>query len=335
MKKKWTIQRALAAMLVVGIASGLLGCHEMKVETRLNADGSGTRHMELLSEEDVGDSTITLVNYREMMGVTEDRGWTHSVSRRKKADSDQIKDYHSFKRTAKAADFLELAGMSGDIYIKGTNTNPAFADVHFINTIEIETGTNPRGRTITYRETFAWSRLVETLIDYRLEEYLPALTKTYPNWKPEEINEWFGFVKGTFMATVDDGIIDMGGGDRERRFENSINRAVKYATRAIRISDPDADDGLIVDVVWSIFVEWDEFDETAEDMDLIGVVLATALNLTVRIDIPGMVVETNADRQEVYADPAAGRQKLVWEIDPAAAMTRPIEIYVKTEIPNR
>lgn len=335
MKKKWAIQRALAPVLVVGIASGLLGCHEMKVETRLNADGSGTRHMELLAEEDVGDSTITLVDYREMMGVTEDRGWTHSVSRRKKAESDQMKDYYSFKRTAKAADFLELAGMSGDIYIKGTNKNPAFADVHFVNTIEIETGTNPRGRTITYRETFTWSRLIETLIDYRLEEYLPALTKTYPNWKSEEINEWFGFVKGTFMAAVDDGIIDMGSGDRERRFENSINRAVTYATRAIRASDPDADESFIVDVVWSIFVEWDEFDQTAGDMDLIGVVLATVLNLTVRIDIPGMVVETNADRREVYADPLAGRQKLLWEIDPTSAMTKPIEIYVKTEIPNR
>jgi hypothetical protein len=335
MNKRLTIRRLLAAMLIIGVAVGLFGCHEMKVETRLNADGSGTRQMELLAEEDVGDSTITLANYREMMGVTEDRGWTHTVSRRKNAESDQMKDHYSFKRTANAADFLELAGMSGDIYFKGTNENPAFADVHFVNTIEIETGTNPRGRTITYRETFAWSRLIETLTHYRLEEYLPTLTKTYPSWKSEEINEWFGFVKGTFMAAVDDGIIDMGGGDKARRFENSIDRAVTYAMRAIRISDPDADDGLIVEVVWSIFVEWEEFDQTAEDMDLLGVVLATALNLTVRIDIPGMVVETNADRQETYADPLAGRQKLVWEIDPADAMTRPIEVYVKTEIPDR
>jgi hypothetical protein len=335
MKKKKTIQQALAVTIVIGIAFGLFGCHEMKVETRLNTDGSGTRHMDLLVVEDVGDSAMTLSDYRDMMGVTEGRGWTHSVSRRKKEDSDQLQDHHSFRRTAKAADFLELAGMSGDIYIKGTNKNPAFDDVYLVNTIEIETGTNPRGRTITYRETFTWSRLIETLIDYRLNEYLPSLTKAYPRWKSDEINEWFGFVKGTFMAAVDDGIIDMGGSDRTKRFENSIDRAIKYATRAIRVSDPNADNGLIVNVVWSIFVEWEEFDQTAEDMDLMGAVLATVLNLTVRVDIPGGVVETNADRQEVYADPLAGRQKLVWEIDPAAAMTRPIEIYVKTEIPNR
>jgi len=105
--------------------------------------------------------------------------------------------------------------------------------------------------------------------------------------------------------------------------------------RGIRRYDPDAVDSLVIQAVRSVFVEWDEFDETADEMDLMGVVLATVLDLTLRVDIPGRIVETNADRREEYSDPLAGRQILVWDIDPASAVTNPIEIYVKSEIPNR
>jgi hypothetical protein len=103
----------------------------------------------------------------------------------------------------------------------------------------------------------------------------------------------------------------------------------------IRARDPGAEQHTSVDVVMDVFVEWDEFDKTAEDMDLMGVVLALGLDITVRVDVPGRVVETNADRREVHSDPAVKRQSLVWQIDPGAAVSRPIVMYVKSEIAGR
>lgn len=335
MKTKDKTFRTLVLIFCMSVAIVLFGCHEMKMETTINADGSGSRHIEFLVEADGDeDSTFTLDDYRELMGVTKERGWNHNLSRRKQAQSDDIKDYHSFSRSAAADELKELTAMSGDITIKATNKNPLFAGVYFANSIEVETGVSSRGRSITYRETFAWSGLIEALIDHRLESYRSSLKQIFPRLKPQEINEWFAFVKGTFLAAVDDGIFDMGGGDRARRFAKSIERVVEFAMKKIRSYDPDADDSFLIHVTWSIFVEWDEFDETAEDMDLMGVELANGLKMTVRVDIPGGVVDTNADRQEVYADPTSGRQKLVWEIDPTDAISRRIEIYVKSEIPR-
>jgi hypothetical protein len=326
--------RTLVLTLVVAALTVFLGCHEMKIETSLNADGSGSRHMELMIEDDGEDSTLTLADYRDLMGVTDDRGWSHSISQRKQEHSDKISDFHSFARNAQADDLFEMTAMSGDILVKASRTNPAFRDVYFANAIEVESGMSTRGRTIVYRETLSWSGLLEALLDYRLQGYRASLEKIYPGLEPVEIDEWFAFFRGTFMAAVDDGIFDMGSGDRAMRFAKSIERVVVYATKKIRAHDPDADDSIIVHMTWSIFVAWDEFEETVEEMELMGVDLATVLDLTVRIDIPGRVVETNADRQEVYADPRAGRQKLVWEIDTEESISKPIEIYVKTEIPR-
>jgi hypothetical protein len=320
--------------VVVAALSVLLGCHEMKIETSLNADGSGTRHMELLIEDEGEDSTLTVAEYRELMGVTDDRGWTRSSRRMKQEQSDKISDFHSFTRNTEATDLFEMTAMSGDIFIRASDKNPAFADVYLTNAIQVESGMSNRGRTIVYRETLSWSGLLEAFLDYRLQGYRKSLEKIYPGLTPAETDEWLAFFQGTFMAAVDDGIFEMGSGDRAMRFAASIERVVQYAMDKIRAHDPDADDSIVIHMTWSTFVEWDEIDEPAEEMQLMGVELAAVLNLTVRIDIPGRVVETNADRQEVYADPRAGRQKLVWEIDTGESISKPIEIYVKTEIPR-
>jgi hypothetical protein len=326
-----TILTFLTALLAAII---LAGCHEMKVETTLNADGSGVREMDLLIEADEDDEeeVMSLSDYRKLMSVTDNRGWSYGETVQKRKDSEEPKRYHQFQRSERAGGIEELSRMSGDIRIVGTNTNDKFKDVYFVNAIHVERGFSPGGRTITYRETFSWSNLVESLLDYRLESYRPVLAQHYPTLEPGELNEWFGFFKGSFLAAVDDGIFDMPAKERSRHFNSSIKRVVAYAMGMIRVDDPDADDLHIVRVVLSIFVEWEEIDETAEDMDLMGVVLAIGLDLTMRVDIPGRIVETNADRRETHSDPSESRQTLVWEIDPGAAVSRPIEIYVKSEI---
>jgi len=335
MKTKNSFRRVLFVTVGTAFLATIFGCHEMKVETKLDADGGGTRTMDLQVEADVGDeSFVTLAEYRELMGVTEARGWSHKKTTRKADNSDDMKDYHSFARSAAASGIVEMSEMSGDIFVKGSNTNPAFAGVHFSNAIEVETGVSPRGRTIVYRETFTLVGFTEALIAYRLESFRAALRQTYPNLSDADIGEWFSYFEGTAMAAVDDGIINMASGDRARRFNQSIERVVDNAMDRIRANAPDADDSLIIHIVWSVFIEWDDIDDTAEDMGLKGVVLATGLGFTLRVDIPGRIVDSNADRQEVYSDPKAGRQKMVWEIDFELAMSGPIEIYVKSEIPK-
>jgi hypothetical protein len=336
MKATGTTRIALTFLTALFAAIILAGCHEMKVETTLNADGSGVREMALTIEMDEGDEEeiVTLSDYRELMNVTDERGWSYDKTTATPKDSEKAKEYHRFNRVRRAGNIAELAQMSGDIHIVGTNTNSKFDDVYFTNSIYVEKGVSPHGRTLTYRETYSWSGLTESLLDYRLDGYRPVLVQQYPTLEPAELNEWFGFLKGTFMAAVDEGIFDMASEERARHFTNSIKRVVAYAMDMIRAKDPDADDSHIMRVVLSIFVEWDELDKTAEDMGLMGVVLAIVLDLTMRVDIPGRIVETNADRRETHSDPSKGRQTLVWDIDPGAAVTRPIEIYVKSEIPN-
>jgi hypothetical protein len=335
MKTTSQTHRVRIPLAVLAAALLLAGCHEMKVQTTLNTDGGGVREMTLQVEVDEGDTTMTLDDYRQLMNVTEARGWSHKQTRRKAKESGEVTTRHSFARREKAANIVELAGMTGDIHIVGSNRNTRFEDVYFINSIDVETGMSPRGRTLSYRETFSWTGMTEALLDYRLERFRPQLQRTHPTLHAAAVDEWFAFFKGSFLAAVDDGIFDLEKEERARRFAKSIDRVVSYATDMIERNESGVGDSLVVRAVRSVFVEWDEFDQTAEDMDLMGVVLATVLDLTVRVDVPGRIVQTNADRREQYTDAHAGRQVLVWDIDPTAAVTAPIEIYVKSEIPNQ
>lgn len=323
----------LRPLLVAAVAA--MGCHEMSVETTLDVDGSGVRNMKLQVEVEEEDSLMSLSDYRQLMNVTEDRGWSHQKTTRNSERSGEVTEYHTFTRRARADDIAGLSAMSGDIYIIGTHNSPLSDRVYFANTIDVATGMSPRGRTLTYRETFAWSGLVEVLLDYRLERRRPQLRDAYPSLSPRQLDEWLGFFRGTFLCAVDNGIFDTATGDRARRFGRSMERVVRYAMEMVRADDPDADPSIITNTVRSIFVEWDELDETAEEMGLMGVVLAIGLDLTLRVDVPGRIVDTNADRREAGAAPAAGRQKLVWEIHPGDAVTRPIEVYVKSEVATR
>jgi len=336
MKTTGRTKTLVTLLAALGAAMILAGCHEMKVETTLNADGSGVREIKVLVETDENDKEvgISLSDYRELMNVTDERGWSYDKTIKESKDSTKTKEYYRFERVERAGDIRELADMSGDIRIVGSNNNVQFDDVYFTNAIYVEAGVSPHGRTVTYRETFTWTGLTESLLDYRLENYRPVLSQQYPTLDPGEVNEWFGFLKGTFLAAVDEGIFNMAAEKRAHRFGNSIERVAAYAMDMIRADDPGADDSQIVGIVLSVFVEWDEFDKTAEEMDLMGVVLAVGLDLTIRVDIPGRIVETNADRSETHTDPSSGRQTLVWDIDPGAAVTRPIEIFVKSEIPT-
>jgi hypothetical protein len=309
----------------------------MDVKNTLNADGSGVRETELRVEADDKDEEeiMSLSDYRALMNVTEERGWSHDKTIIKKKDSGKTKVQHRFRRVERGENVEQLAAMSGDIYIVGTTTNDRFKDVHFTNTIYVETGRSPNGRIIYYRETFSWFGLLESLLDYRLDGLRPDLERQYPMLDAVEWSEWFGFLRGAFFAAVDDGLFDIAADKRAHRFNRSIKRVVANGMEMIRTKDPDAKDPAIVKVVMSIFVEWEEFDKTAEDMDLMGAVLALGLDLTVRVDVPGTVVETNADRREAHSDPTDTRQTLVWKIDTGAAVSRPVEIYVKSEVPGR
>ena len=325
----------LLLVLMASLAAMVSGCHEMDVETRLEADGSATRNIELRTEAAPEDTVITLDEYRALMGVTRERGWTHTVSRKTRKESGEQVDYHTFKRSHKTTKTGDLPGMSGDIFFMGSVTNPVFDHVRFSNTIEIATGATIAGNTIAYRESFYWPGLVEALLDYRLEQFRPGLENAYPGLGPDEIEVWYAYFRGTFMAAVDDRIFEMKSSERYDRFAGSIDRVTAEAMTRIRTRTPGADDAFVTAMVRSIFVEWDEFEHTAEEMGLMGVVLGVGLKLTLRVDVPGRIVETNADRIEAYTDPDAGRQKLVWDIDPGMAMWRPLVVYVKTEIPGR
>ena len=325
----------LLLVVMAPLAAMMSGCHEMDVETRLEADGSATRNIELRVEVAPEDTMLTIDEYRALMGTTEERGWAQAVSRETRKDSGEVVKHHSFTRSHKSGKAEALPGLSGDIFITGSVTNPVFAHVRFSNAIEVATGTNVTGKTITYRESFAWTGLVESLLDYRLEQFRPGLINAYPGLGRDEIEVWYGFFRGTFMSAVDDGILEMESSARAGRFANSIGRVTAEAMTRIRTHAPGADDAFVTIMVRSTFVEWEEIEDTAEEMGLMGAVLAIGLKLTIRVDVPGRIVETNADRIEAYTDPDAGRQKLAWDVEPGMAMSRPIEIYVKTEIPAR
>jgi hypothetical protein len=321
-----TTVAALALSLV-----GLSGCIEYTVETTLAGDGSGVRREEMVVE--VGDSgesgglrlRISDAEFGQLMHVGKDDRWRRSL-RVEDGDTFQV-----FERETRLNNLAGWAGLSGAVRITGATSASAgskvgrirLGDVHFRNSIQVETGNVPAGQSYTFRETFYWENLLDALVEWYAGYVKNTIGSQYPDLTAEERGEIIGFVKGGLWAAIDRGLLDASGDEEDQLMTAFVNRASQQSLRIVRQRYPNADPSVFERMLRQVYEEEDQLEEFIAK-NLPGVELAANSEVIFRLVMPGRVMDSNAHDQDGAF--------LVWKFGPGDAVTAPVEIFAQSVV---
>ncbi|UCC83303.1 MAG: hypothetical protein JSW46_20525 [Gemmatimonadota bacterium] len=325
MKSEKRHQRVQIAALSVTLL-GLGGCVEYTIETTLNVDGSGMRREEMIVDQnEEAWVDVTYAEFGELMSVTDNYGWTH---REEVRDGDTV---HVFQREKALSDFASWPDVSGDVHIAGATSANArssvgrvsLGDVHFRNTVRVETGQVAEYTSFTYRETFYWESLLDVLVEFFVQTFADMMDARYADLTSAERGEIIGLVRGGLWSAVDQGILDAGDEEEKRLYAAFMDRTAPQAAEIARHSYPDADEGSFREILQRLYDD-DEPLEVFLDEKLPGLSLAINTAIVFRLNMPGRVTNSNSHDRDGGT--------LVWEFGPGDAGAAAVEIYAESVV---
>lgn len=313
---RWSL--ALAPLLLVS-------CIEYSVETAVSADGGGRRTEEMVvREESDEDFTVTPDQFRALMHVSEADGWRHARETR------DGKEVHVFRRETAIAGLGDWTKLDGRIRISGTvprGRSAPYADVEFSNRLNVGSGQDSGARTMTFSETFYFAGLADALIDHEVRRFSEGLSRELPGLDETTRGELVGLARGGIAVAVE---LDMMEKEETEEFSGLITRLAGQAARLLADrgdgdgSSPPAEEALFEELLRWTMLEGDDDDLAFVESELPGARLAGNTSLSLRLELPGEVLETNADKTDDGA--------LIWELSPWDAMTAPVEIHAMVRV---
>jgi hypothetical protein len=321
-------ERARIAGLLA-LLFGVGGCIEYRIDTTLNADGSGSRHEEIIVDEDGDmswfsvDHSVSAGDFQVLMHVDPDR-WTRELG---VEDDDTV---HVLRRETRIRDLASWAEVSGGVRISGARPADAaerlghlqLGDVQFLTSVRVESGQVPEGRSFTYRETFYWESLIDVLVEYVLVQVRDSLDAHYPGLNSERRGEIVGLVRGGLWGIMDSGILDVGGDEEEALVTAFADRTAEQVMRIVHRRYPEADEKSFSDMLRRIYDDEDDRLEDFIESKLPGVLLALNTEIVFRLNMPGRVTASNAHDRDGTT--------LIWEFSPADPATEPVEIFAES-----
>ena len=331
--KRWN--RLVLAL--VGFGMALTACRGYDVNVTVAPDGSGTRTL-MLNTDIKSPDDPQLLQMAELFDLTEARGWKRIDPAPVEAERTGVAAPFSalneqesvvFERRTKAKNAQGWDRSSGDIHILGRAlagpgtpvAGPrADQDVEFQNVVALEVGTQAGRSTVTYRERFAWTGLLEWLTAHSAERFAQVLKESYPFLTDPDLAEMRGYVAGQLTAAI------VG-----RKPKDNLNVMLEplagpledYTRRVILRRRPDADVGGLRARCESLLDgEGDEL-ETSLATELPGVDLAVLASIDLKVTLPGPVVDSNADETDGNV--------AIWHIDLWDALGQPIEAYARAD----
>ncbi len=323
---KWIdrCQRVYVAALAMALPL-LAGCIEYRIEATMNADGSGVRHEEMIVDDDE-DAGIDMsrADFAALMSVTEKHRWTY---REQVEDDDTV---HVFRRETRIRDIASWADVSDDVHIAGATGASAasnvghisLGDVHFRNSVRVETGRVAEGTSFTYRETFYWDNLPDVLIEYFAQSFVHTMDARYPDLTSEQRGELLGLVRGGLWSATDQGLLEAGDDEEEALVSAFSRRTGIQAARIVRQSYPAADEEFFENLLRELYEDDEDRLDDFIERKLPGVQLAINCAIVFRLNMPGRVTASNAHNRE--------GDTLIWEFGPGDAATAPLEIIAES-----
>lgn len=308
------INRKMRFLAVAGLmALSLAGCNEYRVETAVREDGSGTRKM-LFTMDPNQDELMELdeEGYARLFGITPESSWKMQTS----TDGKKV-----FKLESTVAAVDDWSELDGSISVRGTLEDSDYAGVFFTNSVSLETGHTPEGKSYTYREGFRWTDLIEAVVDFQADAYARRMKKDFPHLDEKSISELRGLMAGHLFVGVR--FLDIWDDDGEEARAGIAHSVGKAAEEIVRRAGKKVAVEHIYEVA-RIYVE----DEDSElegflEKNLPGVMYAGLTDVKIRIMMPGKVVETNG---QIMADGS-----VEWKMDLLAGLGNEIVFHARSE----
>jgi hypothetical protein len=296
----------------------IAGCRQYEIDVSVDPDGSGTRTLRLQTDpEDLTEEESDLEGFIGLYGLGPDSGWT--MTREREEGSNQ--EILVFSRKSQPGGLEDWPHQSGDLCIRGTLEPGEFAGVAFTNELSVELVAGTNLRTYTYRERFTWSGLREILTSRQAEGFYNRLHASYPYLTDEDRLELTGLLAGAILATVE---LESSSSEREGVAE-ALARAVEaHAEDILHRHDPGAACENLAQITRDAIEGADQDLEAFLRHELPGAYLAGATSISLRVTMPGRIVDSNADRVE-------GRIA-TWTVDTWDALVRPVEVFVRSEL---
>jgi hypothetical protein len=238
-----------------------------------------------------------------------------------------------FERHIAVKDAQHWDSCSGDIHIRGAGAGaprsaaagaPAGQDVEFDNVVAVENGAQAGRPTLTYRERFSWSGLLEWFAASSAQTFSDQLKKVYPFLSDSDLAEIRGYVAGQLTAAV------VGRGpkdDIDAALDPLAEPLKQYAQRVVQRRRPGIDVSEVGKRCEALLNGEDDELEKSLAEELPGADLAVVASIDLKVTFPGPVLESNADETDGTA--------AIWHIDVWDALGRPIEVFARGELEAR
>jgi hypothetical protein len=280
--------RYMVAALLTALTAA--GCNEYKVETRVKGDGTGSRKMVFTmdpAQDEMAGRTPEM--YARMFGIESGRGWRMETTADRAEYSDSVgKRVFTLESSIGSVD--GWSSLDGSIAVRGTLEDSDYAGVFFTNTVSLETGNTPSGRSYTYREAFRWNGLVEAAVDYQADAYARRMKKDFPNLSEAAVAELRGMMAGHLLVGVR--LLDIWNDD-----DAELEKVALSVGRAAEEIVAREGRGVAVDHVYElarIYVADEDSDlEPFLEKNLPGVMYAGLTEVKMVLFMPGRVVDTN------------------------------------------
>ena len=326
---KWIETSKRTSLIMLAIATlGLGGCIEYTVETTLNADGSGLRREKMVvADADNPGYEISIDEFEQVTGVIAGaRGWAHGVEVN---GEDTTEVFNRETRVRKLAGWEDL---TRSLHFAGATTvnmdtrvgYVKLGDVHFWNTVKVETGRVGDATSYTYREIFEWENALDALVEYMMGLVETKVLAEYPDLPDEAVAEIVGTARGQVWAAIDQGLFEFGGEEEERMIQSVVDRTAIQATRIVRQSYPDAGEEFFRDMLTEIYD--DEADKLGDFIDdkLHGFNVAGSTEIHFRLRMPGRIITSNAAERDGGT--------LIWKFSPMDALVDPVEVFAESVV---
>lgn len=291
------------------------GCRHFAVVVTVAPDGSGSRDVELSGDPLIDSEEMTMKEFRQLYHLDDEKGWV--LEKELVGEKEKL----VFRLNAVAEDLSSWSGLGSDLCIEGRlDSEPGIA-IGCDNKIVVESVEGSSGLSYTYRESFGCRGLKQVIVAFLANQYATRMSETFPRLSDNEIAELRGLMTGHLALYR----FDLEDDEEEARQEEAMVAAVSYYSREVVLRKYPRADLLEVMGVTEALVEdqsgaLDEFIQN----ELPGVELAAFTDVDLRVQMPGPIVETNAD--EIEGDTAT------WEFDMLHALEEPIELYVRAEV---
>jgi hypothetical protein len=310
-------------LAATGLCLLLAGCVETKVQVKVEPDGSGRRHVEIAMDLDsLRELELTVDGFQQLMDLSETDGWSARKETRLSQGSEH--DFMVFARTMEIGSLEEWIEQGGDVGIRAQATGPGDTgeQAHAINDVSLELGRSGSGRSVTYRETYRIEGMKTLMNQFQSERFAQVVMEAHPELTESDRAELRGLYFGHLALQESLSERD----DQNPEQVQKLTDSLTWATgEVISRRGGHVDHAELTRIAHDVLVDTDDALDTHLMNELPGVLIAALFTVKLEVEMPGEIVETNADR--------SSQNYAAWEFEFWSAIDEPLQLYVRSELP--